>query len=215
MRAILILALAGALLAPVPAVAQGARDCTVNLERVIHDHPLIPASVQIGTFEKTEPPYDLHVTASCGDDWLDGVQVKFRNMTNRTVSGVLLEIDFPDTEGPQMLQMGYQFRVGETPVRSTYMRDKTRGHVIQHPALTNPPRSEVVVALKPEYPEIKRFIETRQLIGTIRSVWIRILQVYFADGTVFNGVYQKPDPNDPTAYIRADSSEFRIGTPIQ
>lgn len=215
MRLVAVLAFAGVLLAPIPAAAQAATDCRVNLETVdTYNDPLIPVSVQIGTFEKRYPPYDLHVTAPCGDDWLEGVVVKFRNMTSKTVTGVWIAVDFSDLERPDVPRMGYTFRLGETPERSTYKRDKTRARILQHPPLQNPSRSEVIVALKPEYSNIKRVVEPNQPVSTIHSVWVKVVQVYFADGTVFNGWYQKPDPNDQTAYIKADPRDFGRGAPV-
>lgn len=215
MRLFFALAFAGALLAPVPTVAQATSNCTVNLEGWYGDTPLLPTSIQIGGFEKAEPPYDLHVATPCGADWIEGVQLKFRNMTTKTVIGVWVGLYFSDLEKPDFPRMGYTFRLGQTPERSTYQRDKTKAHVVQHPPLQNAPRSEVIVDLKPEYSNIKKVIETAQSVNTIHAVWVNIAQVYFADGTVYNGGYRKPDPNDPTAYIKADPADFGRAAPIQ
>ena len=203
-------------LAPIPAAAQNATDRTVNLERVnVLTSPLIPESVRIGSYEKDFPQFEQHVTAPADDDWLTQVQVTFLNMTNRTVTGVLVHVDFPDTEGPQHHRMGYQFRVGETPERATYTREKLPGNVTQHPPLHAQPRGEVSIAFGPEYPAMKKFIDQRQPMTTVHSVWVRILQVYFSDGTRWNGEYQRPDPNDQAGYIAADPKNFRISAPVQ
>lgn len=219
MRLIIALVLAATLalaLAPTPAVAQDVSDRTVNLEGEGQNFPLVPVSVRIGSFEKVFPPFDLRVTAPAGNYWLAEAQANFRNMTNRTIIGLSVHVDFPDTEGPQQYRMGYDFTVGEIPERATYTKDKVKAHLIQHPSLYTQPRGVVTIALGPEYSDIKQGIEQRQPVSTIHSVWIRIYQVYFKDGTGWNGGYERPDPNDPTAYIRgADPKDFRISAPVR
>lgn len=185
---------------------------TVYLERVIHNEPTQPAAVKVGAVTVNEPPFQLKVTAEAGEEWLRGVELTLRNMTNRTIVGAMFNLDFPDTERAGRNRTAYGLRIGRYPERMV-IRDgySTPRPLPQLPPLNVPPKMTFTVMLGPDYSAMMQAVESSAPGTRVNSVWIRVRQVFFSDGSRWNGGFEVPDPNDPQGYIRAVDEDFRPG----
>jgi hypothetical protein len=184
---------------------------TVNLESFDWDVPTLPVRVRIGSEVTNLPPFRLAIKGTDDDHWLERVQLTLRNVTNRTIVGAWMRVDFPDTEGPNRLKIMHDFTVSEVPERSQFDRRGVKHNVNQHPPLSVGPKSTFAIALGPEYEQMKQKIEAQSSISDIKSVWIRIVLVYFSDDSRWNGVYEIPDPGNPAGFLRGSAADFRLG----
>ena len=124
----------------------------------------------------------------------------------------MFNLDFPDTETPGRNRTAYGLRIGRYPermvIRDVYGAPRS---LPQLPPLSVPPRTTFTVMLEPDYKAIMQAVEITAPGTRVNSVWIRVSQVFFSDGSRWNGRFEVPDPSDPHGYIRAADEEFRPG----
>lgn len=123
-------------------------------------------------------------------DWLSHLTFRIRNKSNKPVTFVQLDLDFPETiaTGPIMM---HRLLIGRRTDLSSTQSNAT---------LHMEPNNEIEISLEPEFKSIKRLIEARQgPMDKINNVMIRIGDVMFEDGTIYSGggIF-KPNP-DPTS----------------
>lgn len=124
-------------------------------------------------------------------DWLNGVHLRFKNVSHKDVVYIEIHLNFPETKSSGN-EMSFRTHLGNWP-----------GMPIQNPALFLPPSGEVTFKLDHEiYKALVKFVESRHRVSEINSVEIKIAFVAFADGTGWRGGnFLKQDPNNPSRYI--------------
>jgi hypothetical protein len=122
------------------------------------------------------------------ENWLKKINFKLKNNSDKPIVYVLVYLHFPETEATGM-GMTFQLQYGQRPGAKT---------VTGKPILLIKGEVSGITLSDSDYGELKRFIESRQSLGSISKVVINIPTVYFADGTVWSGgVLYRPDATAP------------------
>jgi hypothetical protein len=135
------------------------------------------------------------------EDWLENLQFAIKNRTNKEMTFILLELQFPETEvnGPMMV---YHLTIG-MPKKATENELRT------HKALALKPNNSIVFTLSEnDLKGLKNFLSLRgfQLDG-LNNVVIRIMSIYFEDGMKWEqDYYYRPNPNSPGGFERIDQT---------
>ena len=131
---------------------------------------------------------------SAGEDWLNGITFKVRNISKKNIVFIYASLIFPDAKDAKGIPFVLDLRYGSDPKVG--------------PA---PPRQQ---PLKPEeaaefvisddlYQSFKRGIETHvTLIKNLNVVHIDVVKVVFDDDTSWaTGSFMHRDPNNPTRWV--------------
>jgi hypothetical protein len=107
----------------------------------------------------------------------------------------VLDLTFPETSTSEQPRVGlHQVFLGVDP---------ERGFV--RPELRLPPNDSIEIPLAARFKDIRDLVERRVKIEEITQMEVRIHQVLFDDGTLFEtgSMYRRnPDPNDPRKWIK-------------
>lgn len=126
------------------------------------------------------------------DEWLRNVSFKVKNRSNKNVTFVGIDMYFPDTENTGAIMLR-PLRFGQWPARP----DPAMAPLSLKPGET------IEISLGHQYASLKRFLESRQSISTIKNLMVRVFVVIFDDGTKWGGGdYYKPDPGKPSGYSK-------------
>src|SRR6185312_3776430 len=109
------------------AQTSGVSTKTINIERFQKDTPLYVVAFRMGDEVKHVVPRSNAATFESGNDWLRHVSITVQNACNKTMTGVVVHLDFPDTESVPMnrVRLAHEFHFGATPQRSMYRQDGT------------------------------------------------------------------------------------------
>lgn len=127
-------------------------------------------------------------------DWFRDIQLEIKNTSNKTMTGLFLEIQFPETKTDSSIMMGHQLLLGQRTARD----GKLDGTAI---SLTS--SSTLAVQLsETDCQRIESLLSKRGLsISKLTTVNWRITQIIFLDGSVWvNGIWHIPDSSSPTGY---------------
>ena len=111
---------------------------------------------------------------------------------------MVLDLTFPQTATNEHPRVGlHQIFLGVDPDRT-----------LARPELRLAPNESMEIPLIARHDDIKKLVESRLSIENITEMEIRIHQVLFNDGTLFEtgALYRRnPDPNDPRKWIKIDN----------
>lgn len=130
------------------------------------------------------------------DDWLDDMSLTVKNISDKTITYIQLDLDFPETKSTGTL-MRFILRYGKNP----------RALFTTNPLEPLLPNQTATFHLSDQtLAGLKKFMETRQPLNRLKKVDLMLEQVFFEDGTWwFAGSLFRPDPNNPKKYIRIDN----------
>jgi len=134
-------------------------------------------------------------------DWLGNLTLKVKNNTNKAITYVLLDLYFYAQAGTgedQQPTLGlHTISLGVDPDR------KVPAHEF-HLA----PNESVEIPLAARYKDIKTLVEFRRPVEQVNQMVVRIHDVLFDDGTLFevSTMYRRnPDPNDLHKWIKIEN----------
>ncbi|HEY0658963.1 MAG TPA: hypothetical protein VGD05_10840, partial [Pyrinomonadaceae bacterium] len=148
--------------------------------------------VEIVNMKNSQKSFNLDEKFKQETDWLKDFTMKFKNNSDKPITYMRVEIDFPETKSSGNI-MSFPLSYGTSPLFAI--------------------KKEVVTSIKPsenvelhfsekQYNSLKTFIETRHLIDSLTKVDVRIVFVFFEDGTGWStGHLIEPDPNNPKKFI--------------
>lgn len=128
-------------------------------------------------------------------DWLKYLTFKVKNRSDKPITFLQIDLDFPETKTTGSIMM-HQLFIGQRPdFRST----------LNNPPLYLKPNETIEISLEPEYSAIKRLIELRQpSVENINKLIIRTSEVMFEDSTLYSGggIFKRnPDATSPQKWI--------------
>lgn len=131
-------------------------------------------------------------------DWLQGLIFKLKNKSGKTITFIVLDLDFPETKAVGDGRVSqHQITLGRDPENK-----------FERPPLHFPPGETMEVPLAPEYNEIRTLLGRRLSLDSVTNVLVRLHQVMFDDGTVWSSgnLYRRnPDPNGSPKWIQIDN----------
>lgn len=129
------------------------------------------------------------------DDWLDNLSITVKNISDKTITYVRINLDFPETK-----KTGNMMRF---PL--SYGQNLRAPIVSGQPEALLPGHDATVVLSGQVFTDLQMFIEKRHPLKALKKVTIHINEVSFDDGTIWSGgSFFRVDPNDPRKYIRID-----------
>lgn len=134
---------------------------------------------------------------SVASNWLQGLSLRVKNDSGKTIEYFSITLDFPETTETGSM-IGGSIQYGQFLLNSTTIGNKAEGSVGAGETF------EMVLNEK-HYVNLKNSIDSRQPFDNLTRVNIRISSIYFDDGTKWgSGQYFKQDPEDPKRWIPAD-----------
>jgi hypothetical protein len=162
---------------------------------IVRPLTLVKEPVEI-TFERHGQPVKANEEFEGDVDWVKELKLKLKNRSDKTITFIVLDIDFPETEAVVGKVAQRQIWLGRWPDEQT-----TR------PLLQLRPGESTEFPLDAEYDDIKALITGIMPVDSITKTVIRLHQVMFDDGTLFSSgvMYRRnPDANDPHKWIKIE-----------
>lgn len=134
-------------------------------------------------------------------DWLKNLTLKVKNKSEKPITLLQIDLDFPETSATGSIMM-HQLFIGQSP---------DLGSTRDNQPLLLKPNESVSISLESEFADIKRLIELRQPpVENINRVVIRLGEVVFEDGTRYSGgsIFRRnPDANNPRKWVPVTDAE--------
>lgn len=139
-------------------------------------------------------------------EWLRYITFKVKNRSDKTITFLQIDLDFPETKESAGAIMMHQLFFGQRPdFKST----------INRPALHLKPDEAMEISLEQVYDQIKTLIELKHpSIDVINKLVIRTNDMMFEDETLFSGGYyyrRNPDPSDRKKWIQIVEAQGAAG----
>ena len=131
-------------------------------------------------------------------DWLKDLTLKLRNTSGKTITYLVLILDFPEiTKNGRTAE--HQIFLGVDPDRK-----------FQRPELRLMPNETIEVPLSARYDDIKTLVETVGNLSpeSVSNVLVDVHAAFFDDGTFFEAgtlFRRNPDQNDLRKWIKIDN----------
>jgi hypothetical protein len=130
-----------------------------------------------------------------GEEWLKGLNFTVRNKSDKVITYIVLNVDFPETKETGSMMM-HSLYLGQQPdAKST----------LANPPLRLEPNESIDVSLASQYEAIRDLIGSRQPpTGNIHIIKVWLDQAMFEDGTLYSGgnIYKRnPDTNSPRKWV--------------
>lgn len=132
-------------------------------------------------------------------DWLQHVTFKVKNKSDKVITFLQIDLDFPETKITAGVTMMHQILLGRRPDFASTLKNQP---------LSLKPNEMIEIGLGTEYDDIKALIELKQSIGKINRLTIRTSDILFDDGSLYSGgslFKRNPDPDSPQKWIRIDA----------
>lgn len=155
-----------------------------GVRRDDHD-PVVITNIKVGSKD-----VDLNTEFDAEGEWLKDVSFKLKNKSSKNVTFVGADMYFPDTNnmGPMVLR---PLRFGQWPGRP---------NPAYSPLLLKPTET-IDVSIGTEYAGLKKVLESRRPVSSIKKLTVRVYAVIFEDGTKWDlGNYFTPDSSKPSGY---------------
>lgn len=141
----------------------------------------------LGKPVKFDEPFDG------SDEWLPTILFKAKNISNKPIVFLSVNVNFPETRAAVGAMMSYPIEFGQRP--GSKLPSRSDPMVLL-------PTDTLEIKLQDRYPKIKAFIERRLAIKDIRRADLEVGFVIFDDGTGWGaGNFYRQDPSDPDRYI--------------
>lgn len=130
-------------------------------------------------------------------DWLRYVTFKVKNRSDKAITFVGIDFDFPETTAAAGAMMMHQVLLGQRPDFPSTMKN---------PPLLIKPNETIEISLELEHRAIKTLIELRlPSVENINKLVIRTTEMMFEDGTLYSGGFlfeRNPDPTGTHKWLR-------------
>jgi hypothetical protein len=135
----------------------------------------------------------INSSVAAKEDWLDGLAFKVKNVSNKGIVLVYIELLFPETKLNGGNVIAFDIRYGaDTRLQTAPENEKT---------LQPGDQAEFTIG-DTLYKKIRRAVETRTPFENINSIQINILKVIFDDDTAWStGSFMHRDPTDVKKWI--------------
>ena len=131
-------------------------------------------------------------------DWLKDFTIKFKNKSDKAITYLKIELDFPETKSSGNI-MAFPLSYGISPISSA-KNDKEK-------PIQSGDDVELILS-DTKFEALKTFIETRHPLNSLSKVDIRIVFILFDDGTAWSsGNFMRPDPNNPKKFIPIETED--------
>lgn len=136
---------------------------------------------------------ELNSSYLAGDHWLEGTAIKFKNISNKTITYVNFGIDVKQ-EGTFGFLAGDNLIYGFRPDGKELKRDEGR-------SLASGDVAKVFLSSR-SLGDIKKLLSGDKSLKDLNLAYISLLMVMFDDGTKWSGGrYFRPDPDNPGKFI--------------
>jgi hypothetical protein len=126
------------------------------------------------------------------DDWLKKLSFKLKNISDKPIVYLSVNVNFPETRLTGNL-MSYPVSFGQRPDSKYKQHNK---------AMTLIHGETLEVSLDKEKDRIYKYLSERQPIELIQKVELEVYFVIFEDKTAWvAGAFQRQDPNNPDRYV--------------
>lgn len=133
------------------------------------------------------------------EDWLENLEFRLENKSDKQITYILFELQFPDTEinGPLMVYSDWGIGI---PPRQSGNSVRSNGQ----PLALNPGETTTVALSDQILQRIKQFIGLRGFqLNDMNRIVVKTFYVIFNDGMKWSmGFYYKPNPGRPSGYER-------------
>ncbi len=138
------------------------------------------------------------------DDWLKGLSFSLENISEKTITYIGLELEFPRSDDVPPLVFPLIYGQGLLPDTET---------TVNSPPIK--PGEEVVLSLSPTiYTELKQSLDQEKYSKSIKHAVIDLRTVIFDDGIMWRaGRLMKRDPNDSRRWISVEQALTRAAAP--
>lgn len=126
-------------------------------------------------------------------DWLNGLKIRFKNVSKKTITHVDWGLRFPQTK-TDTPPMGYSLIYG------LYFPKQAR----EAPGMKYlaPGESDEVTLQPDSYKKMKEFVAQKNDLNELNTVILTLVVVYFDDGVRWSAGSQfRPDPSRPAKYV--------------
>ena len=132
------------------------------------------------------------------DDWLEDLEFTFENTSEKRITYIDVELDFPETKSDRPMMVVNQLGIGVPPYASGDRLKQTT------PLVLDPGHTITFTLSAQRLQMIKDFLALRSIhLTELSRVAIRVGFLIFEDGTKWQvGRYYKPNPNAPGEYER-------------
>ena len=129
-------------------------------------------------------------------DWLKHVTFKVKNRSDKAITFLQIDLDFPETEATAGAIMMHQLLFGQRPdFRST----------LNNPPLYIKPNETIEVSLASEYDDIKTVIELKHpTVVVINKVTIRMSDIYLKMDPLFCRDVSRRNPDPDSSKVDSD-----------
>lgn len=126
------------------------------------------------------------------EDWLNGLVLKIKNVSNKSVVYIGMYLDFPETKATGNI-MSFPIPFGQNPLSPV---------ISASPQRLLPDEMASISLDNEKFADLKNFIERRHSISSIHKTSIRVTTIAFEDGSIWsNGSWMRSDPNNPHRLI--------------
>jgi hypothetical protein len=138
------------------------------------------------------------------DDWLENLEFSLKNTSDKHITYIQFEIQFPDTEVNGPLMVYREFGIGVDPEAGS----RSRGGALRNdrPLDLEPGTTTIATLSTAHLERIKHFIGLRNFqLTNINTVVVKILGVYVDDGLMWSsGHYYRLNPGSRGGYERVN-----------
>jgi hypothetical protein len=138
------------------------------------------------------------------EDWLENLEFSVRNKSDKQITYIQFELQFPDTGATGPLMVYREFGIGVHPKSGDILRGGASRN--DKPLVLDPGDTTTVTLSAEHLQRIKHFIGLRNLqLTDISKVVVKVLGVFFDDGLMWaTGHYYRANPDAPGGYKRID-----------
>ena len=151
--------------------------------------------IKIEGMFRGDKPVEVDEKFSSDLDWLRGLRLRIKNNSGKSITHLSVGLDFPETTATGNIML-FPLKYGPHPASSRPPSEKVRAEV---PIL--PDGTFEIVLDNIEFGALKKFVESRHPLDSLKRVNIRISGIYFSDGTAWNGSWLKQDPSDSRRWL--------------
>jgi hypothetical protein len=132
------------------------------------------------------------------EDWLENLKFTVENTSEKPITYIDVELDFPETMSARGMMVVNQLGIGVPPFVSGDRLKQTT------PLMLDPAETITFMLSAQRLQMIKDFLAFKNFqLGDLNRVTIRIGYLVFEDGTKWEiGRYYRPNPNAPGGYER-------------
>ena len=207
-RQTMALIIASACLLALPVNFQARSQPGQQKEKVVSKHPApLNEPIEIIDVSVNTKAVKLGEGFEAETGWLKGVTFKVKNRSEKAITALTIDFDFPETKESAGAIMMHPLFLGQRPdFKSSIYR----------PPLHLQPNETIEISLEKEYAGIKTLIELKHpSVDVINKLVIRVGDMMFEDGTLYSGGFfyrRNPDPDSRQKWIQITEAQGTAGS---